>query len=396
MYDQRGFPNKHGRILKHLAFPRVNKLNEISRFLFPSGDFFYFIESAILKYDLNYGIFDFMILSPFSIDFEGGDQVGKGDAVKNFSSHLSSLGLPVLVVSFPYYSTPLGFLIRQILLNGFNPSIHINSERLLNLKMALFALNRLEILNCILSLKQQYIFLFDRGPFSNALTISYHLFSQGNNFERCEEYVNTAISLDSYFIKTLNINNCVIRLKYSEIQWEKSRKGDISDLYERREVQDISEYVYGIFEKNVGNGWRNIITKDTKGWKDREDIRDECMDFAQARGIRGTFDRGNIKRIKYLGVGDIQRYLYLGCDIPNRLKREWRNAIGTNNKKKVYLLAESISQAFVGTTEPASWCNDEIALEVGYFFKEYPEISDIIKNRYGSLFLSNFLKLVHV
>lgn len=338
----------------------------------------------------------FMISNPFSVDFEGSDQVGKGDAVKNFSLQLSSLGFPVFVISFPYYATPLGFLIRQILLNGFDDSIHIDSKRVLNIKMALFALNRLEILNCILSLKQPYIFLFDRGPFSNALTISYHLFSAEKEFERVQEFVNTAISLDEFFLKQLNINNCVIRLKYSDIQWEKSRKGEVSDLHERKEVQDISEYVYTIIEKSVGEGWKNITTKDASGWRKREDIRDECLKFVLSRGPLDTFEKKKVKRIKYLGIGDIQKYLYLGCEISKKLKREWRCAIGTNNKKKVYLLAESISQAFVGTTEPVSWCNEQIAREVGRFFREYPEISDIIKNKYGEIFLSNFLKLVSI
>ncbi len=338
----------------------------------------------------------FMNTKSFCVDFEGGDQVGKGDAVKNFSLHLSSLGFPVSVISFPYYATPLGFLIRQILLSGFDDSIHIDSERVLDIKMALFALNRLEILNCILSLKQPYVFLFDRGPFSNALTISYHLFSKGSGFKRCEDFVNTAISFDSFFLNRLDINNCVIRLKYSDIEWEKSRKGDINDLYERKEVQDISEYVYSIFEKTVNKGWKNITTKDTNGWKDRGGIRDECMEFVVNRGLLDTFEKKKVKRIKYLGIGDIQKSLYLGCEVPKKLKRGWRDAIGSNNKKKVYLLAESISQAFVGTTEPVSWCNEQIALEVGFFFREYPEISDIIKNKYGKKFLYNFLKLVHI
>jgi len=334
--------------------------------------------------------------NPFSVDFEGGDQVGKGDAVKNFSLQLSSFGFPVSVISFPYYSTPLGFLIRQILLNGFDSSIRINAQRILNIKMALFALNRLEILNCILSLKQPYVFLFDRGPFSNALTISYYLFSTGKEFERVEEFVSTAISLDRFFLKQLNIDNCVIRLKYNDIQWEKSRKGEVSDLYERKEVQDISEYVYTIFEKSVGKGWINITTKDANGWKKREDIRDECMEFVKGRGLLDTFEKKKVKRIKYLGIGDIQKSLYLGCEISRNLKREWRDAIGTNNRRKVYLLGESISQAFAGTTEPVAWCNEQIAREVGRFFREYPEISDIIKNKYGVEFLSNFLKLVSI
>jgi hypothetical protein len=146
----------------------------------------------------------------------------------------------------------------------------------------------------------------------------------------------------------------------------------------------------------VGKGWKNITTKDINGWRDREQIKRECMEFVSSRGLLDKIEKKNGERIRYLGIGDIQKSLYLGSDISNNLKRGWRNAIRTNNKKKVYLLAESISQAFVGTTEPVSWCNEQIAEEVGRFFREYPEISDIIINKYGSGFLTNFLKIVKV
>ena len=113
-------------------------------------------------------------LSEFkSIDIEGSDQVGKGDAVKNLAQEYCNNGIDTTVVSLPYYASPIGYCIRTTLKEGLNPDMNIEREREVHIKMSLFALNRLEILNSILSNPNKGIYLFDRGPFSNALTIGY-------------------------------------------------------------------------------------------------------------------------------------------------------------------------------------------------------------------------------
>ena len=63
------------------------------------------------------------------IDFEGADQVGKGDAVKNFSECISMLGLHSRVIAFPYYCTPIGYVIRDILVNGFPKEISMPKKK---------------------------------------------------------------------------------------------------------------------------------------------------------------------------------------------------------------------------------------------------------------------------
>ena len=327
------------------------------------------------------------------IDFEGADQVGKGDAVKNFSAYVSNLGFYSCVIAFPYYCTPIGYVIRDILVNGFPTEISIKKDKEVEVKMSLFALNRLEIVNCIEKGDLFDLYIFDRGPFSNALTIAYHLFENPEEMLRKNELVNEALQFDSYFRKTLNIDNCVVCLRYKDMSWRKERNNDGGDLYERKEVQDISGEVYDIFESKIGNGWKNVVTKDKDGWRSREEIRDNCIKFASKRGVLSMKSEIlDLKNPKYLGINEIQKYLYIGSEIDSSLKESWLEAVQENDKKKVYLLSGDISEALAGTTERLSWNSDKIIVQVKNILSLFPEIADIIAIKYGESFLSKFLK----
>ena len=327
------------------------------------------------------------------IDFEGADQVGKGDAVKNISAYVSSLGLYPCVIAFPYYCTPVGYAIRDILLNGFPKEMKIKKNREVEIKMALFALNRIEILNCIEQNEMFDLYIFDRGPFSNALTIAYHLFENPKEMLRKTELVNEALQFDSYFRKTLNIDCCVVCLRYKDMSWRKERKNDDGDLYERKEVQDISGEVYDIFESKIGKGWKNVVTKDKDGWRSREEIRDRCVKFALERGILSKkSEKLDLKEPKYLGINEIQKYLYIDSEINDSLKESWLDAVQKNDKQNVYLLSGDISQALARTTERLSWNSDKMIVQIKRILSLFPEIADIIAIKYGKSFLSKFLK----
>jgi len=201
-----------------------------------------------------------------SIDIEGSDQVGKGDAVKNLAQEYCNNGIETTVVSLPYYASPIGYCIRTALKEGFNTDMNIEKEREVHIKMSLFALNRLEILNSILSNPSNGLYLFDRGPFSNALTIAYAL-TEGQNGNEIEDLADKALDLDRYFRDMLNIDRCVIRLQTEEQQWTQSRS-EKADLYEKSDVQEKSKEVYSIFEQRIGDGWKNITTKKSSGEKE--------------------------------------------------------------------------------------------------------------------------------
>jgi len=324
------------------------------------------------------------------IDFEGADQVGKGDAVKNFSKYTSVLGLHSCIIAFPYYCTPIGYIIRDTLLNGFPNEIKKDKE--VEIKMALFALNRIEILNCIEQNEMFDLYIFDRGPFSNALTIAYHLFANPREISRKNRLVSDALHLDLYFRETLNIDNCVVCLRYKDVEWKKERKNDGGDLYERKEVQDISGEVYDIFENEIGEGWKNVVTKDKNGWRSREDIREECVEFAINRGILPKSAITNrIVKPYYLSIDEIEKYLYPNSDVSEYLKRSWLDAVAKNDKNKVYLLSGEIAKAFVSTTGPLIWNSDKIVEQVKNILNSFPEILDILTIKYGKSFVCKFL-----
>ncbi|HQJ73862.1 MAG TPA: hypothetical protein PLW74_03160, partial [Candidatus Dojkabacteria bacterium] len=192
--------------------------------------------------------------------------------------------------------------------------------------------------------------------------------------------------------ETLNIDNCVVCLRYKDIEWKKERKNDGGDLYERREVQDISGEVYDIFENEIGEGWKNVVTKDKNGWRSREDIRDECVEFAINRGVLPKSAMTNkIVEPYYLGIDEIEKYLYPNSDVSEYLKRSWLNAVTNNDKKEVYLLSEEIAKAFTSTTGPLIWSSDEIVGQVKNILNSFPEILDILTIKYGKSFVSKFL-----
>jgi len=325
------------------------------------------------------------------INFEGLDQVGKGDAVKNLSLEISELGYDTSVISFPYYATPLGFCIRDILVNGVPDDIEMDRSREVEVKMCLFALNRLEILNCILCDKKHDVYVFDRGPFSCALTIGYHIFQNKEDIDKKEEFVDKGLYLDSYFREVLNVDNCVIYLKHRDIRWEKSRDKEVSDLYERSEVQDISANIYSIFSKKIGNGWRDVVTKNEKGWRSREDIKNECLDISRERGVLNDLGKkSNNGRQSYLGIDEIQKFLYKGSRVDDSLINDWMAAIQCNDKKEVYRVSELISDSLVKATRVINWYDCNIINEVKNLISEFPEILDIIDHKYGKVFLDKF------
>ena len=325
------------------------------------------------------------------INFEGLDQVGKGDAVKELSSEISQLGYDTSVISFPYYATPLGFCIRDILVNGVPDDIEMNKSREVEVKMCLFALNRLEIFNCILCDKKHDVYVFDRGPFSCALTIGYHIFQNKEDIDKKEYLVDRGLYVDSYFREVLNVDNCVIYLKHKDIRWEESRGKEGSDLYERSEVQDISADVYSIFSKKIGDGWRDVVTKDEKGWRSREDIKNECLEVSRERGVLKDLEKKNRNgEVSYLGIDEIQRFLYKGSRVDSSLISDWMAAIQCNDKKEVYRVSELVSDSLVKTTGAITWYDCNIVNRVNDLISEFPEILGIIDYKYGKEFLDKF------
>lgn len=326
------------------------------------------------------------------INFEGLDQVGKGDAVKNFSLEIAQNGHRTCVISFPYYATPIGYIIRDFLVNGIPETLKLSKKAEIETKMAIFALNRLEILSCMLSNKEFDIYVFDRGPYSAALTIGYHMFQNKEDLKNVNHYVNRGLEFDQYFRDVLGTDNCVIYLKHKGIEWEKSRSRDKGDLYERLEVQDISSGIYDILKKTIGDGWNTVITKDINGWRDREGIKKDCLRFAKERDVISNIKKDASFISVYLGIDQIAQSLYVGSKVDNELKEAWMFAIMNNDKKEVYRVSEIVSNALATTTELISWSDSSLAEYIRLLIDEFPQISDIIEYKYGKIFKDKFIK----
>lgn len=326
------------------------------------------------------------------INFEGLDQVGKGDAVKNLSLEIAKNGYRTCVISFPYYATPIGYIIRDFLVNGFPKGLKLSKRDEIETKMAIFALNRLEILSCIVSNKEFDVYVFDRGPYSAALTIGYHIFQNKKEFMNVVEYVNKGLEFDKYFREILNTDNCVIYLKHKGIEWKRSRSLDNGDLYERLEVQDISSHVYDIMEKRVGEGWNTVITKDINGWRSRDDIKGECIEFVKERKILTDNEKRASFIPVYLGVEQIIKSLYAGSKVEDDISGAWMSAIMNNDKKEVYRVSEIVSNGLVATTELLSWSDENLSEYIKDLIRKFPHISDIIEYKYGGMFKDKFIK----
>ena len=325
-----------------------------------------------------------------SVDFEGGDQVGKGDAVRNLSLELASQGLDVTVVSFPCYATPIGFAVRKVLKEDLLSKYDMGLKEATTAKMALFSLNRLEVLNSILSSEKSDIYLFDRGPFSNALTIAYAI-STGLSPEYQEELASKALSLDSYFRESLGVDKCVVRLCNTGCTWSKQRSEE-GDLHESRDVQEISDSIYSIFAKMLGDSWIDIPSKNENGWRERSDITKESLEFVKKRHKISPV--GDCKQPNYFPVAWTLKNLYRGSRADQGALNSFMSSVGSNNKQSMYEISEILSNQVASSVKEIAWYNREIERSVREILDDIPELLFLLEGMYGEDFVIKFLKSV--
>lgn len=323
----------------------------------------------------------------FSIDVEGGDQVGKGDAVGNIAKELASEGYDVCIVSFPCYATPIGNAVREVLKNDYLNRMGLDSQEALSSKMALFALNRLEVLNFLIQQEGDCVYVFDRGPFSNALTIAY-AYAKGFSQDNSESLVEEVLSFDSFFRQKMLVDNCVIRLFNNSNNW--SREREDGDLHESKDVQDISDGMYRVFGQRIGKNWIDIPSKDEGGWRSRVDICNESIAFVKER-LELT-PRVGSKRPKHLPMGDMLTSLYSGSRIDVGSLDAFVDSIACNEKGRMYEYAEKIAQEVVFSVGTVEWYNGEIREAVKNLIDQNPPILTLLENLYGEIFVSKFVK----
>jgi thymidylate kinase len=329
-----------------------------------------------------------------SVVIEGGDQVGKGDAQSNLSLELSEMGYEVINISFPCYSTPTGFAIRSVLKEGFPEYLEMDSEEELSVKMGLFALNRLEVVNNILYMERSpnSVFLFDRGPYSHSLTIAYDLFSKKKDIteETLQPLIEMALDMDSFTIKSLNMDKCIIKLFLQGGQWKVQREKE--DLHDQEGVQGISERVYESFGEILGDNWCNIPTKVNGDWRLREDILKDNINFIKSKfnldgvGIR----KGSLREF---GINDIISSLY-GFNLTPNLAQDFDTALKANCKKDMYLCGEFVARDVVSKANNFNWANEEISFAVRNILKYSDNFGVVLNHIYDNDFGTKFVNSV--
>lgn len=325
-----------------------------------------------------------------TVVFEGGDQVGKGDAAKNLCESLCEMGYEVNPVAFPCYGTPFGFAIRSFLKNPeIKGDLDMDSEEFLNVKMGLFALNRLEILNSLLQ-GDDGIYVFDRSPYSNALTMAYHFASNGvEEVEGVDKLVDIALDMDNYMIGVLGLDNCVIRLFNKGGKWKAEREKE--DSHDSADVQEMAVDVYKEMEKRVGEGWVNVHTKDDGEWRSHGDILEDNLRFVVK--MLDLEDQKGDGSIKNFDVGEVLRALY-GTELESSLVDSFNETLVRNDKNGQYDVGEKVARGVAGSDIDIHWYNEDIKLAVRNVLKYSNKFEMVLNSIYGSDFGTKFINSV--
>lgn len=319
-----------------------------------------------------------------TVAIEGGDQVGKGDAILNLAKALKNEDESVTMLALPFYALPIGMGVRKMLCSSQEELRKIEdlgniigTSRQTEIAMVMFALNRLEVLKTLK--KSQGLVMLDRSAFSHALTISYNIFLGNIPREKMEEFAYKGIVMDQLFINELNLSNCVLNLRTEKSKWNATR-GNGEDMYEREEVQDICDSVYDVFKKYSKAGWKNIITRKDGKWRSREDILRENLKFVHDRLSSKKGNKGNLL---ILSPKEILNDIYPNVNISSKEEKLWMEAVIANDKQKMYQTSVNIAQEIADKVKKVS-----MSLEIKEAFKkildEYPEVYSLLETFAGS------------
>jgi thymidylate kinase len=322
------------------------------------------------------------------VSFEGGDQVGKGDAINFFSKKLiEQEGTDVVISSFPIYATPIGNTIKT-LLKGGGGKFNLNHREELEVKMALFALNRLEFLEVFLKqdISEETLILFDRSAFSNALTIAYGGV-RGQTLP-----IKEALNLDALLIDTLSLDNCVIQLVTDKEEWGSNRKGE-TDLHESPDVQKYATFVYSLYEGIIGDGWKRVYTTKEEQWRDREEIYSDILGFVIQR--LGEIGRNGYKGHKFdVGIREIIESIYLGSKVDESLLREYIGSIENNDKETMYSTSIKVKNQICSSFENIVFTNESVREAFRAILRQYSEIEEVLEYNLGKKFVNKLEKAV--
>jgi len=265
--------------------------------------------------------------------FDGLDGSGKGTLANLLCEHLVYNGYNVVFVELPDYSSPIGRLIKDMLKGSFN--------LVLNQTMALFALNRLEVLPAIIlsALKlytennKDICVVFDRFVTSNILTIAYNYskllsveYKNSFNDDKVIFEMLTKIykqdDINTHFISLLNLDKYFLRLlrfsskhpifvpKIHPVDAIYRIRNDVSrvevDKYENELVQSIADYLYKSFFTNFNYKF-NICFLDQRD-KRPEDVIYQAITYSSSSispHNNSTLSKGEFLSVSYKNLEDM-------------------------------------------------------------------------------------------
>lgn len=320
------------------------------------------------------------------VSCEGGDQCGKGDAILTFRKKFLDRGVSVTFSSFPIYATPFGTCIRKFLKSGME-AFNFDSRKELRIKMALYALNRLEFLDVILSSSEYKgtLIVLDRSSFSNAVTLAYGIVNiEDLTDEEIEEYVKFAFWLDNLMIRKLRLKDCVVQMIVLDSEWDYSGDRVQKDITENREVQEMTEKTYDIYQDRVGEGWKKVVTKMEEGWEDREEIFGDIYEFVVSR--YGEFNLEAFPKNLAVNVEEIIENSYPGSEVQKEDIKRYIEALEGNNKDKMYEYSLNIGKQIASTCRDFVMNDKDVRKKYYMIFKKLPEIYKVLEEYLGGEF----------
>ena len=321
---------------------------------------------------------------------EGGDQVGKADASQNLIKILQSK-IPITIVAFPMYSMPLGTAIRKMLKEGIDDLVKIKgvgSKEEFLARMAMYALDRLMVTQCLLSdTYRDRLLIFDRSPYSNSLTIAYGLAGKEViKKEEVEEFANMGFNSEYFMINSLDLKNCVLELYDASEEWIGSRsQGD--DQYECKSVQEVCGYVYSIYAGLVGEGWCKLATKIDGQWRDRGDISKDILDFIYSRYPDLEKKKCENPDVEILELTEAVRALYANCSVSKENMGALRESLEGNDKKTLYDNSIAVVEDMLESMDAIIWSNDEIKNAFKEILDQNPFCLDIMEKFLGEKYV---------
>lgn len=319
------------------------------------------------------------------ISCEGGDQCGKADAVLTFRKKFLERGVSVTFSSFPMYASPFGTCIRKFLRNGLE-DFNFDPKRELKIKMSLYALDRLQFLDVILSdpIYKQTLILLDRSSFSNAVTLAYGIVNiKDLTNDEIDKYVKYAFWLDNLMIKKLRLENCVVQMVAIDNSWSNVRN-EKKDINENIDVQRMTDKSYDLFQDRVGSGWKKIVTKVDEGWTKREDIFQNIYDFVVER--TGEFNLEAFPKDYTVNIQEVVSHCYSSADVSEKDVDMYWEALNENNKDVMHEYGMKVGEQ-IGKSCSSLVLNDkDIRKKFCMILRDLPELYTIFDRYLGENF----------